>query len=831
MNRRFSRLIDRIQFFGLLAGVIVIPLVFFIGRQNTLLFNFLQLLGFSAENIAQGNQNIVLFKPLFIQLLVYFLFGLWFVDSLEKNRFKLPSTPLNGLMVSWLWWLILTVFLVSPFWYYSAEEIGRYLAMILMFFLIQKVISSKTRFKWIMWVLFAVSIVVTILGLLQFFGNPIYDWGRSNAPVVSTFGNKNFFAGFLLLSIPVVAGYMFATRKLVIKVILFLLGAAELYILLGTGTRTGFLGFLVGLIIFLILLVRFIVIGAKTKVPVSWLLLAGLILILIFVAVYYASPAGLISRLGNAVDLQQGTGRVRWIMWTGSTRAALAKPLTGHGHGVFQLVFPNYRSTMYHRFRVSHNTRHSHNEFLEVIMETGLIGLTFFLLIMVSFSVVLYRFLSRCTDKFYLWVTIGFASSIFASLAQNFASVNFRWMSSTFTFWLIFSLAIAVTRLGYSKPTEENNPIGTKEISNPRSLFPDLSWKTFIHCLLLIVYVFCTYQFYSLVKADFYLKKMNALIRMAESKRGGVTWQTAQKAGRKAVSYNPFNLSANYKLGYVYLGQQKYGKARERYDRLTDLAPNYAQIHNNIALIHKNLGHSYRSLLHFEWATRLEDNLRNHMNLIRRHSRKNLTGRSFYHALYIPRIAWENIHDQTHRLISGGFEAHSFRGYKRRSKVMKKAQRVRKNALRFLNSRWQGKKSVKELLDLWMVLRQPAGRNTFRFMRQFHQKKGSPSPIVVLGMVEQLKKSGGRRAMAFRQQYMQMVRKWVKNERKKPLWRLVYGHLLAQSGKNKQARKLIRPYVKKWKETPRLSQAVQYITRVSGKQEKNGSSSKKVKFK
>ncbi|MGM0381479.1 MAG: O-antigen ligase family protein [bacterium] len=806
MRKPISKAVDKLIFLGILAAVIIVPLIFFIGEQNKLLYNLFLLVGFTAEEIGQGNQNIVLLKPLLAQFIMFTLFAFWMVEALETGKFELEKDPLNIPISLLFGWIVITALFMSNFWHYSIEELGRYLAMFLMFFMVQRAFQTKKRIQWGMWVLFAACIYATGIGFFQYWGMSLYDWGRNNLPLISTFGNQNFFAGFLLMTTPVITGYIFATKKWAVRIVLILLALTQFYLLIGTGTRTGVLGFLAALFIFGLLALRFIYLEGIVEIKKEWLIWGIVGFLLVLVAVYIITPEGFIMDVLQAFDLQMGTSRVRWIMWTGSTRAALDSPVAGHGNGVFQLVFPNYRPTFYHRFRVSHNTRHSHNEYMEILMEDGVVGLALFLTIMVSLGIFAYRFLLRNRDRFYAWLTIGLLSGVSAGLVQNLASVNLRWMSSTFTFWFILSLVCATIRVASGKGRNLEKKGKTGVISRYSRYLPELSWKTPFHLIIISILAFCGYEFYKRLRGDFNLKRMNMLIQMAEADR--VDWNEAEAAGEKALGYSPHNMSTRYKLGYIYLSQGRYEEAGRQYEKLTDLAPNYAQIHNNIALIERNLDNPYRSLLEFEWATRLEDNLRNHLNLIQNYNKQNFDERLRFHSLYMPRIERENWLSNTY--IQGKhLTENNYRGAKGKKSDKQSDRDQRLQALRFASESWYGhEKNFADLLTMWNIFTQPFSRRTLQAVARLEQQEQKLNPLVGLGLVSQFRGEEDRRAAAFRQQYYQLFSDKTEEDDR---WRLAAAELLGQMGEKEQARQLVKPYAKDWREIPRFQRVLEFI--------------------
>lgn len=789
MSERLSRFIDRTQFLGFLCAIVLVPLVF---------------------NVQ--NQNIVLLKPILAQFIAFTLFALWIAESVERGTFRLVPTALDSPIVIYLLWIIATVFLNPKFLYFGLEELNRYLAVFLFFFLAQKTIRTHARLKWVLSILFAVCLVATGYGILQYLDVQLIDWGRD--VLVSSFGNKNFFAGFLVITLPVVLGYGFATPKLPIRIILFGLTGIQAFALLLTETRTGFLALLVAIALFVVLGIRFVW-WPRIEDKKTTLMVVAVGLLAFSVVIYALTPGDLFRRLSKAADLHQGTSRVRWIMWTGSSRAAIDRPITGHGHGSFQLTFPYYRPTMYHRFRVSHNTRHSHNEFLEILMETGTVGLSLFLLIFVVLGIVVFRFLKHNRSWFYQWLVIGLTAGVAGSLAQNFASVNLRWMSSTFLFWLVVSLIPATVRVASKAPSqfdELDRKTSGQSIRGSKQLLPPLSWKTGVHLGIGLVLIGSFYGFYKMIMGDFKLKSANALIRFADRRRA--SWTEAEEEALEAVRYNPFNLSARYKLGYVYLKQPNYRKALRAYNQLTDLAPNYAQIHNNIALIHRNFDRPYTSLLHFEWATILEDNFRNHMNLMRRHDDENLTNRSLEHGLSVNRIFYEDQRDVAHRNAIRLSQDKFHSTFETNVSDLSEMRSNQLNALRFLGRNFRDiDGNFSQYVRLMENLMAPEDPGTVQNIIGRFEDSEMIDPLNFLALSTQMRGQDHQEITRIKKEYLRMLTEWI-NERSEtdPLYRLVIADLYAQIGETDTARKLLRGHPTEWGEDPYLSGIIERIT-------------------
>ncbi len=76
----------------------------------------------------------------------------------------------------------------------------------------------------------------------------------------------------------------------------------------------------------------------------------------------------------------ESSAGARLLIWEGATRAFLAAPVLGHGPGSFPFVFPSFRSTDHFASgSIGLWEPNAHNLFLDLLVETGLLGCAAFL--------------------------------------------------------------------------------------------------------------------------------------------------------------------------------------------------------------------------------------------------------------------------------------------------------------------------------------------------------------------------------------------------------------------------------------------------------------------
>lgn len=140
---------------------------------------------------------------------------------------------------------------------------------------------------------------------------------------------------------------------------LVLSAGLQLFVLWGSRSRTPLLGLLVGILVQVILFR-----GFSRRILAALIGAAG-----VFLIVLVASPGG------RAMLSRTETVHARLIYWNAALRLAEQNPLMGAGIGGYGAWYPGVRGL------TPHQTLYPHNVVLEVMTDTGAIGLVLFLLL------------------------------------------------------------------------------------------------------------------------------------------------------------------------------------------------------------------------------------------------------------------------------------------------------------------------------------------------------------------------------------------------------------------------------------------------------------------
>ena len=254
----------------------------------------------------------------------------------------------------------------SAYPYATKIELLKAVTYFLLFFLAIESFQTIDEWKSFAWFLVTLGSFVSLLAVVQYFTfNGKLYWFRVLPQGVVPFGpfvNHNHFAGFVELIIPAGLAMLLtgAVRRdhvpLLILLTVLPIGALAL-----SASRGGIISFLFEFVL-LIFLVRQKGEGTRTLLMAGGLaLVAGLLAIWLglgwTVERFEHSTPGDLSR-DRRVSIYRDTWKI-----------VRDHPWTGTGLGTLETVFPRYES-YYDGLRVDH----AHNDYLELVAETGLIG-------------------------------------------------------------------------------------------------------------------------------------------------------------------------------------------------------------------------------------------------------------------------------------------------------------------------------------------------------------------------------------------------------------------------------------------------------------------------
>ena len=242
------------------------------------------------------------------------------------------------------------------------------------------------------------AVAASLWAVLQF----VLDirWFAQGPNPASTFVNRNFFAEFLVCSVPFSFWLVAQARGMDQIVLRSFLLAFNVTALLMTGTRSALVALLVLIVLLGVVAFRF-----RASLHASrWTRTERWLAVLTFIGTVYglgSVPTGNAAlknenwgetalertffRVGGFSADQEfvsGSGSVRLVMWKASVRMIQDVPLTGVGAGAWEVDIPLYQQPG----AQMETDFYAHNEYLQLIGEYGVVGWLFLIGLLVFFA-------------------------------------------------------------------------------------------------------------------------------------------------------------------------------------------------------------------------------------------------------------------------------------------------------------------------------------------------------------------------------------------------------------------------------------------------------------
>jgi O-antigen ligase len=272
---------------------------------------------------------------------------------------------------------------------------------------------------------FAISIFAISQGLLgsdKIFGLRSVRW--SPDAIYGPYANHNHYAGFLEMLIPLAAVAALLERDS--KRVLLLFFTVIMMLSVAFSRSRGGMVALAGELVFVCLVIY----RLETNRKGVFTLVA--IFTCVVVCVFLLGTGPVLHRISEPVD------NYRAAMFRDAFVMATKKPILGFGLGTFSHVYPPFRS-----FYTSLFVNHVHNDYLELLVETGIVGLSFFGWLLVTVFRNGFRKIKTRSDREGGWLTLAALTGIVGLLIHSLVDFNLHIPANAAVFFVLCS-AVAV---------------------------------------------------------------------------------------------------------------------------------------------------------------------------------------------------------------------------------------------------------------------------------------------------------------------------------------------------------------------------------------------------
>lgn len=330
--------------------------------------------------------------------------------------------------------LLITVFLfaaVTSFSLKKSVEIWILYAVFMGFyFVVSNTLKTKKQFFDLITVMVLSCLAVCLYGIMQY----AFGWNTAQAwmdeemfedikmRIYSTLENPNVLGEYILLMLPLSVGLMWTKKNAVSKIFYAAVSGCLLLALILTFSRGCWIGLIFAAAIFVTL--------------VSGKLWGLLLIVLPFVPMLL--PESIINRFLSVGDMKDSSTSYRVYIWLGTMLMLKDYWISGIGLGseAFTRIYPFYSYS-------SIVAPHAHNMFLQILVESGIVGISAFLIMLFAFFKrlsVIHAMAGRKSPV--STMIVAFAAAVSGFLLQGMFDNCFYNYRVFMIFWLTLSVGL-----------------------------------------------------------------------------------------------------------------------------------------------------------------------------------------------------------------------------------------------------------------------------------------------------------------------------------------------------------------------------------------------------
>lgn len=472
----------------------------------TLLLLFASVWRFSEFKL-ELNKNIWRRMLPFILLFIFLIVSLFF--SVDIASSWIGSYTRHEGLISWLFYGLWTILVALHLG--EGTEVEKSIKIKRLF-----IVASVSGF------------LVSVYAILQLFGLDFVSWSepaKLTGRAVSSFGQPNYLACWLLIIIPLSAYLFYTAKNNLGKIIWSLCFIVEISALLATGSRAAFLTFLAVSVLWIFWFLAKKNILSRRKIFI--IIFSSLVVALLFATFLAISNP---NRFQEFTDLKKGSASVRLELWKSGFNAFLQKPLLGYGLENQSEVYVKYYKVDWALYGNPNTySDRAHNLILDTLLTGGIIGLGIFIYFLRWVYLNLFRAFkddkNRTLAAFLLWSLTAYLVSLL---------FNFSVTVTNIYFWLIVALSLIISGV----------PLLTFKTSNKNSELARL----IVMASVLIIFFYGSITLMKQIEADYYYNKSLEAVSVSEYFTALVLKDYVNQTRPDAISSSFYNQGLSLRL-------------------------------------------------------------------------------------------------------------------------------------------------------------------------------------------------------------------------------------------------------------------------------------------
>ena len=498
-------------------------------------------------------------KELAFNILVIIGLMFWFLKMTSQEEFNITPTPLNFPVL-----VFMVICPLSLLWSNSSMvsllELPLFLAGPILYFLVVNNIKEEHQINRLLTTVLFISSLLGIYGIFQYQGIDFAFWkanvGRNQ--VFGLFGNVNYFAEYMIVTLPLAISLFFATRNRTHKILLLIGILAMGGSLILTFTRGSYLAIgISSLFMFFLYLAS----RGKGFIKEHKKIFIFILALIILVTFLFALPNPLnksgtvISKIKSRISISQFTEgsslKRRIAIWKFTALMIKDHPILGSGIGTFKYNSLSYQAKF---FDQGENRRlypygiadKTHNEYLQLWAELGIIGLGIFIWLIITYFNYGIKLLKRIKDRYKQGILIGLMGGIIAVLIDSIFGFPLHLPATLVLFWLVLGLTMSMNEKENDSP--KINPV--KKVNEIFRFKPIL--YIFIILLTIILMVSIARPF---MAQTYWYKGFKEIEKE--------NWNNAIKIYEEALRWNPLLGPIYYDIGKILKNKGLYNVSGE----------------------------------------------------------------------------------------------------------------------------------------------------------------------------------------------------------------------------------------------------------------------------
>jgi putative inorganic carbon (HCO3(-)) transporter len=321
-----------------------------------------------------------------------------------------------------------------------------YMVMPIIGFMIAWAMRDKKQLKLVMLFMVLATCVVNWSFFRSTAGRDLshFSYNVRDAGVLG-YAGVNGFAAFIAQLIVLLSTMLFFIREKVVRLALIPLVGFSAYCLLFSFSRGGYLACLLGITFMAFFRMRMLLLGV-------------LVLILGWQAILPAAVQERINMTYDSSDNQlDPSAGDRVVLWQDATKLIIQNPIGGAGFDTYQFMrrVGPYGDT--------------HNYYLKVLVETGLIGFCLLLAILFNMWRLGFRLFRSTDDLFLQGLGLGFASLILCAAAANLFGDRWTYLQVDGYIWVLLGCVMSAKQIVETQELEKaaDGPVLTQVEPRP----------------------------------------------------------------------------------------------------------------------------------------------------------------------------------------------------------------------------------------------------------------------------------------------------------------------------------------------------------------------------